>query len=227
VVVQTVPGTSISQSAYERLKHAILLGEIPAGTRLIETYYSKLLHISRTPLREAIRMLEQDGLVSFAENRGATVTGFTIDDIEETFTIRNALMILLLPSVVEQATEEDFVKLRELVALMDISQREGDAEKLAVQNRAFHKTLEHISNKRRILRVIDSQEELVMRFSAVAIASIVHRSKAQEEHHDILTFLEQRDLEGLTRLMCKHIEDSKQTCLAAFKDKFKNREDSE
>ncbi|HHT15634.1 MAG: GntR family transcriptional regulator [Christensenellales bacterium] len=224
-MIHTMPVKSISQNAYETLKHAILLGEIPAGTRLIETYYSKLLHISRTPLREAIRMLEQDGLVTFAENRGATVTGFTLEDIEETFTIRNALMLLLLPSIVELATEQDFVKLRELVALMDISQADEDAEKLSVQNRAFHKTLEHISNKKRILRVIDSQEELIIRFSAIAIASIVHRSKAQEEHHQILAFLEQRDLEGISRLMSKHIEDSKQTCLATFKKKYNNQED--
>lgn len=217
---------TISQNAYESLKHAILLGEIPAGTRLIETHYAKLLHISRTPLREAIRLLEQDGLVAFSENRGATVSGFTIDDIEETFTIRNALMMLLLPSVVANVTEDDLRTLRDVVEQMDVSQRNEDAERLSVQNRAFHKTLEHISDKKRILRVVDSQEELIIRFSALAIAGVVRRSRAQEEHHQMLELLQRRDVAALSKLMSHHLEESKQSCLDAFEKKFHGRKDA-
>lgn len=205
----------IRDIAYETLKHAIITGEIPAGSRIVETVYANKLHISRTPLREAFRKLELDGLVACEPRRGVIVRAFTIDDIEEIFTIRNALMMLIAPSIVHNADDADFAKLDEILASMDLSQSAEDAEALAVQNRQFHHTLEHISDKKRILRVIDSQEEYIIRFSALAIASVVRRSSAQQEHHQMVELLCQRDEEGFSALMRHHLEESKEVCLAA------------
>ena len=92
---------------------------------------------------------------------------------------------------------------------------EADADALAHMNRSFHSTIEHLSDKRRILSVIDSQEEYIIRFSAVTIASIVRRSNAHQEHHQMVELLEKRDLESLKVLMHNHLEESKETCLAA------------
>lgn len=205
----------IRDIAYETLKHAIIMGEIQAGTRIIETYYAEKLHISRTPLREALRLLELDGLVEYKERKGVIVSAFTIEDIEEIFTIRNALMMLILPSVVERVQPEDIRSLKAILTKMDVSQTNEDADALAVLNREFHATMEHISDKMRILRVIDSQEEYIKRFSALAISSIVRRSHAHQEHHQMVALLEKKDLEGLCRLSQHHLEESKQTCLNA------------
>ena len=101
----------IRESTYETLKQAIILGEIPAGSRLIETAYAESMHISRTPLREAFRKLELDGLVEYVARRGVVVSAFTIGDIEEIFTIRNALMMLIVPSIIANITEDDLTKL--------------------------------------------------------------------------------------------------------------------
>ena len=223
-MLKGTPTRTVSQRAYEALKHAILLGDIPAGTRLVETYYAKRLNISRTPLREAIRLLELDDLVAFAPTRGAVVTGFTLSDIEETFTIRNALMMLLLPGIVQNCGDRHLAQLRGYLAQMDLSQAAEDSEKLSVQNRAFHKTLEHISDRKRILRVVDSQEELIIRFSASAIALIVHHSKAQEEHHQMVELLERKDEAALAALMRHHLDESKESCLAAFRQKAAQKE---
>ncbi len=203
----------IRDIAYETLKHAIIMGEIPAGTRIIETYYADKLHISRTPLREALRQLELDGLVEYKERKGVIVSAFTIDDIEEIFTIRNALMMLIMPSVIANVTQQDIQTLEGILEKMDISQDNADADALALLNREFHRTIEHISDKLRILRVIDSQEEYIKRFSALSISSIVRRSNANQEHHDMIEHLRQRDLEGLSRLMQHHLDESKETCL--------------
>ena len=62
----------IREIAYEVLKHAIITGEIPAGERIVETEYADRLHISRTPLREALRKLERDGLVEYVQRRGVS-----------------------------------------------------------------------------------------------------------------------------------------------------------
>ena len=205
----------IRDIAYDRLKHAIITGELPAGARIVETTYAEQLLISRTPLREALRKLERDGLVEYVLRHGVVVRAFTVADIEEIFTIRNAMMMLILPSAVANATPKDIAEFRVLLSEMDVAQQEEDCDALASFNRAFHSKLEHLSDKKRILRVIDDQEEYILRFSAITIASIVRRSRAHQEHHEMVDMLENRDLGGLEKLMAHHLEESKQTCLAA------------
>lgn len=206
----------IRDIAYEQLKHAIITGQLPAGSRIVETAYAEQLHISRTPLREALRKLERDGLVEYVLHRGVVVRAFTIQDIDEIFTIRNAMMMLILPSVIENVTSEALQKLRAILTEMDGAQERADAATLATLNRAFHGTIEHLSDKIRILRVIESQEEYIIRFSAMAIASIVRRSNAHQEHHQMVELLEKRDLPGMMALMQHHLEESKETCLQAI-----------
>ena len=209
----------IRDIAYEQLKHAIITGEIPAGSRIVETAYAEKLHISRTPLREALRKLERDGLVEYVLHRGVLVRAFTINDIDEIFTIRNAMMMLLLPSIVERITQEDIDRLAAILKDMDVAERNADVERLAIFNRSFHNGMEKISDKRRVRSVLDSQEEYIMRFSAIAIAGVVRRTNAHQEHHQMLTLLEKRDLDGLMKLMNHHLEESKTACLHAVKGK--------
>ena len=209
----------IRDIAYESLKHAIITGELTPGSRIVETVYANKLHISRTPLREALRKLELDGLVTYEHRRGVIVCAFTLSDIEEVFMIRNAMMMLLLPSVVDRATQEDLDALNGVVAQMDAALEKDDCEALAVLNRQFHARLEHISDKKRILSVIDGQEEYIIRFSAIAIASLTHRKAANDEHHEMVELLKNKDLEALKSLMQQHLEDSKQSCLQALKNR--------
>lgn len=209
----------IRDIAYEKLKHSIITGELPPGYRIVETVYANKLHISRTPLREALRKLELEGLVKYELRKGVIVCAFTISDIDEIFTIRNAMMLLILPSVIELATEEDIKKLRAILAEMDKAQEKQDCDALAIFNRQFHGTLEHISNKKRILNVIDSQEEYIIRFSAIAISNYAHREQAHQEHHMMVRLIEKRDLSGLVDLMQSHLEESRQTCLYALRNK--------
>ena len=194
----------IREVAYETLKNAIVTGEIPAGSRIVETEYAERMHISRTPLREALRKLERDGLVEYVVRRGVVVRAFTIADVEEIYTIRNALEMLTLPAIVRNATAEDIRSLRA---------------------RAFHTQLTRLSKMNRILRVIESQDQYITRFSALSIARETRRHAAHREHHQLVDLVEQRDLESFEKLMRKHIERSKETCLLALEEsKLKHNE---
>lgn len=206
----------IREIAYEVLKHAIVTGEIPAGERIVETDYAERLHISRTPLREALRKLERDGLVEYVLRRGVVVRAFTIEDVDEIYTIRNALEMLTLPAIIERATPEDIASLRAKLHEMDKVMAMDDIEKLSPMARAFHSAITHISGKNRILRVIESQDEFINRFSAMAIRQEDRRVQAHEEHHKLVDYIEHRDLEHLEKLTRKHIERSKENCLAAL-----------
>ena len=208
----------IREAAYETLKHAIVTGEIPAGSRIVETEYAERMHISRTPLREALRKLERDGLVEYVLRRGVIVRAFTIADVEEIYTIRNALEMLTLPAIIQNATEEDIRHMSALLAEMDPFDETGDIPALPPRARAFHSYLTRISKMNRILRVIEGQDEYITRFSAVSIAKENRRHAAHQEHHRLVDYVESRDLESFERLMRKHIERSKQTCLMALEE---------
>ena len=121
----------IREIAYEVPSSAIVTGEIPAGERIVETDYAERLHISRTPLREALRKLERDGLVEYVLRRGVVVRAFTIEDVDEIYTIRNALEMLTLPAIVERATQEDIASLRAKLHEMDKVMAMDDIEKLS------------------------------------------------------------------------------------------------
>ena len=212
----TVESKPIREIAYETLKHAIITGQIPAGARIVETEYADKLHISRTPLREALRKLERDGLVEYVLRRGVVVRAFTIADVEEIYTIRNALEMLTLPAIINNATAEDIRSLREKLHQLDAFIAKNDVEGISPLARSFHDQLTAISGLNRILRVIQSQDEYIRRFSAMSIAKETRRKSAHEEHYKLLDYVEKKDLESFERLMRKHIERSKETCLLAL-----------
>ncbi len=214
----------IREIAYEVLKKAIITGEIPAGERIVETDYADRLHISRTPLREALRKLERDGLVEYVMRRGVVVRAFTIDDVREIYTIRNALEMLTLPNIIENATREDIRSLREKLSEMDKLQEKDDVEGLSPLARAFHWELTSISRQKRILRVIEGQDEYIRRFSAMAIRQEDRRNAAHQEHHQLVDYVEAKDLERFTELTRKHIERSMENCLTALAAQKQNRE---
>lgn len=213
----------IREIAYEVLKHAIITGEIPAGERIVETDYAERLHISRTPLREALRKLERDGLVEYVLRRGVVVRAFSIADVEEIYTIRNALEMLTLPAIIRNATAEDVASLKERLREMDEVMAHGDIETLSPMARAFHSQLTALCRQNRILRVIEGQDEFITRFSAMAIRQENRRTQAHEEHYKLVEYVEKRDLEHLEKLMRKHIERSKENCLAALAAQKQNQ----
>ena len=217
----------IREIAYEVLKKAIITGEIPAGERIVETDYADRLHISRTPLREALRKLERDGLVEYVMRRGVIVHAFTTEDVEQIYTIRNCLEMLTLPDIIEKATPEDIAHLRELLAKMDELNAKNDVEALSPVAREFHTAITAISGKNRILRVIEGQDEYIRRFSAMAIKQEDRRNEANEEHHRLVDLIEQKDLPAFEALMKQHIDRSKECCLAALAARKQNRELSE
>ncbi len=207
----------IRDIAYEVLKHAIVSGEIPAGERIVETEYAERLHISRTPLREALRKLERDGLVEYEVRRGVVVRAFSITDVEEIYTIRNALEMLTLPAIIRNATADDITDLRSRLHEMDDVMASGDINTLSPMARAFHNAMTALSRQHRILRVMEGQDEFITRFSALSIRQENRRPQAHEEHYMLVNYIEQRDLESFEQLTRKHIERSKENCLTALR----------
>ena len=213
-----VESKPIREIAYETLKHAIITGELPAGSRIVETEYAERMHISRTPLREALRKLERDGLVEYMLRRGVVVRAFTIADVEEIYTIRNALEMLTLPAIIQNATAEDIQRLRGILDEMDPLNERNDIQSLSPRARSFHAELTALCGQKRIIRAIASQDDYIIRFSQMSIAKENRRIASHQEHHRLVDYVEARDLENFEKLMRKHIERSKETCLLALEE---------
>ncbi|MBR2286800.1 MAG: GntR family transcriptional regulator [Clostridia bacterium] len=213
----------IRDIAYEVLRHGIITGEIPAGERIVETEYAARLHISRTPLREALRRLERDGLVEYEMRRGVMVRAFTLNDVDEIYTIRNAMEMLTLPAIIQKATSDDIASLRKKLAEMDTLISRNDIDTLSPLTRAFHSQLTQICAQKRILRVIESQDEYITRFSGMAIRQVENLVESHKEHYQLVDLVEKRDLEGFRKLTEHHIEDSKRLCLKALREQYKEQ----
>ena len=102
------------ESIYEQLRQAILSGAIGPNERLVETTYAEIFHVSRTPIREAIRMLEQDELVIYEPRKGAVVRPQLSErEMEEVYTIRAALQMLTVEEVIQNITETEITQMNE------------------------------------------------------------------------------------------------------------------
>ena len=156
--------------------------------------------------------------------RGVVVRAFTIQDVQEIYTIRNALEMLTLPAIIEKATAENISALREKLAEMDKLQQEDNIEALSPLAREFHWQLTSICQQKRILRVIEGQDEYIRRFSAMSIRQENRRNAAHMEHHRLVDYVEAKDLDRFTELTRKHIERSMENCLAALAAQNQNRE---
>ena len=161
--------------------------------------------------------------MEYVPRRGVVVRAFTINDVEEIYTIRNALEMLTLPAIIEKATAEDIASLREKLAVMDGLVASGDIEMLSPLTRAFHAQLTRLCRQNRVLRVIEGQDEYITRLSAMAIRQESRLKEAHQEHHRLVDLVEARDLPRFRELMQRHIETSKQRCLEALMEQRKHQ----
>ena len=131
--------------------------------------------------------------------------------------------MLTLPAIIQNATQEDISSLRRKLADMDKLIASNDVDTLSPLTRAFHAQLTNLCRQKRILRVIDSQDEYITRFSGMAIRQVSNLAESHKEHYRLVELVEKRDLEGFRQLMEHHIDDSKQMCLKALKEQFKEQ----
>ena len=123
---------------HDRLREAILRGDIPPGQSTSQVVLAKQLGVSRTPLREALRMLQGEGLVLAEPNRRIRIAEFSIADVEQLYAMRVALEAVAIAATVPALTPEDFGELEGLMAQMDHYMRASDQERMAGPHAEFH-----------------------------------------------------------------------------------------
>jgi DNA-binding GntR family transcriptional regulator len=191
--------------AYEEIRRYIIQGVLPPRTRLVEQKLTKSLGISRTPLREALRRLEQDGLIERLPGGGLSVIELTVDDLNEIMGIRAVLeghcAALAAVRISEQALAELFSAHDDAAEAI----RRGDLAALAAANTRLHDGINAAANSPRSLAIVDDMREIVLRYRTEALSDESTRQHSFDQHIEILNAIKAGDAERSERLVRAHI----------------------
>lgn len=203
----------IRDVVYEYLRTAIINGLIKPGERLVEKEYAEKFNISRTPVREALRKLEIEGLVENIPRKGDIVKGIDLKDMLEIFAIRQALEPLIVKTAIENLTQDDIVNLQEIVDKMDSSSHNNDTETLLNAFQAFNDILITASKMPRLSAILSQLKDYLSRFRTISLSNDNRRIEAINEHKEILQAIMRGDNENVEQLVATHLASARQSLL--------------
>ena len=201
-------GGTLVDLVYEKLEAGILSQKHKQGEALIEMNISSDLGVSRTPVREAIRMLEQKGLVKMLPHRGAVVVGIDRKDLEDIYTIRMYVEGLSAKWAAGIITEGQLQTLTEIVDLQEFYQIKNSAMKINELDSRFHEQIYRYSGSRTLQHILSELHHTIQWFRELSFKSEGRAEKAIEEHRRILSALESRDGELAESLTVGHIRNA-------------------
>lgn len=195
---------------FNTLRQAILRGELKPGERLMEIALSQRLGVSRTPVREAIRMLEQEGLVIMIPRKGAQVAQITEQDLNDVLEVRLGLEELAVRFACERITDEEIKELGLAVKEFEKKMREDDLSAQAEADVKFHEIIYGATHNRRLVQIINNIREQMYRYRIEYLKDVESRKTLVKEHYEICDALKHRDAEGAVEKMCIHIKNQQE-----------------
>ena len=195
---------------FNTLREAILKGELKPGERLMELQLASKLGVSRTPIREAIRMLEQEGLAVTVPRRGAEVARMTEKDMEDVLQIRAALDELAVQLATEQITDEQFDALEQARQNFENSLKSDDVKEIAQADVAFHDAIYNATGNAKLVSMLNNLREQMYRYRMEYVKDIRQRSNLVEEHRELLDAISSRDSIKAKELMKTHLLNQQQ-----------------
>jgi len=206
---------------YRTLRDAIMRCTLVPGQRLVIDDLAKQLEVSAIPVREALQLLQSEGLVTSVPHVGATVSPIARESIDEVFTVMEGLEIVATRSAAQRLTDASAAELTAVVAEMDAALAEGRHEEWADLNTRFHLSISRLSA---MPMLNDMMERVMARWDRLRRfyfdGVLVHRiERAQEEHRALLEAMRARDLVGLEKMVKQH----NQGALLAYADYLRAR----
>ncbi len=214
--------SNLSSSIVATLKEQILHWHYPPEHRLTEVELCKTFNVSRSPVREALRVLATDGFVKKLPNRGYVVRQHNIDEIEELYEVRVALELYAVECLARKGplnenTKEDLVKLkRTWTDLLNGSSKK--AEELARLDTLFHETLAHAAGNKTLLRHLRTINERLMLFRMIDFDKPDRAKSTCHQHLKILKCITAKDAPGARAAMQQNIDEGRNNVHTAIKD---------
>ncbi|MFR8172018.1 MAG: GntR family transcriptional regulator [Marvinbryantia sp.] len=201
---------------FNTLRRAILKGELKPGERLMEIQLAQRLGVSRTPVREAIRKLELEGLVNMMPRRGAVVAEITLQDLEDVLEVRAVLEELAVQKACENITEDQLRDLKK--AANDFKRSLEDDNLLACveTDMAFHEIIYSAANNRRLQQMLQNIREQMYRYRLEYLKDKRMHRLLVEEHDTIRRALKKRDAAKAGSAMRTHIDNQKESMVRSL-----------
>ena len=176
----------LKELVYLELKHKILTGEIASQTRLMEIDLSEKMNVSRTPIREAIKRLADDGLVKVEPRRGAYVANISIKDMLDVFEVREDLEGFVAQLASERITEEEKAELSKIAAEYETAIRKPNKEAIIELDEKFHNFIVDCCNNETLSELVNYVQELSLRFRYLYYDDFSLYQSTAEQHNRIM-----------------------------------------
>lgn len=198
---------SLADQVYEVLETDILSGKYSRGDILTENKLCEILGVSRTPIREALRRLEQENLIK-ESGKGSVVVGITEKDLDDIFTIRRQIEGLAAGLAAENCTDEEIEQLKSALELQEFYLAKHNAEEIKSMDNRFHETLYAISGSVTFYSILLSLHKKVQKYRKASIQSKSRAKESVEEHRQIFDAIVARDKEKAMLYASQHVENA-------------------
>lgn len=209
---------------FNTLRKAILKGELKPGERLMEIALANRLGVSRTPVREAMRKLELEGLVVMVPRRGAQVANITEKDLNDVLEVRIALENLSIQKACSCMTGEQLEKLWAAAQKFESMTEDGNLVKLAEADVDFHEVIYLSSDNRRLNQVLNNLREQIYRYRVEYLKDEDTRKVLVKEHEEIYRAIRDRDVEKAQEISYRHIENQREAIIRSIREEAELQE---
>lgn len=210
---------TIADVVYQAIRNAIVFGELPPGRRLLERELALGLRVSRTPIREALRRLAEEGLVAGVPNRGVVVRAVTLEEAEHLYAVREPLEVLAARLAARRCTSRQGAELRRCLVRAERAAALGDWRTVIMENNAFHDLIARTSGNPVLARVLDLLRNQVNLVRMALWTRIPTRpQETLREHRRILEALRSGDPDAAAEAARAHLESSWQRLRRALRE---------
>jgi len=202
----TIPRRSLTSAVADRLRDQIIRGEIPEGAQLRQDAIALQYGVSRIPVREALRQLDAEGLITIVPNRGAIVPALSADDAEEIFALRALLEPELLKHSIPHLTAQDFSEAARVLRKFESELRSDDrVANWGQLNWEFHSILYSRAGRSYSMAILRNVNNSGERYTRLQLYLTHGMKRANQEHHTMLELCREREISAACKLLRQHI----------------------
>ena len=204
---------------FNTLRQAILRGELKPGERLMEIQLANKLGVSRTPIREAIRKLELEGLVLMIPRKGAEVAEITEKNMRDVLEVRKALEELAVQLACEKITAEEIEEMKKAAEEFRMILKNKDITEIAEADVRFHDIIYMATDNQKLIHLLNKLREQMYRYRVEYLKNPDVHEQLIQEHEEIVYHIKRREKAEATAVTCQHIDNQ----VSAVTDKIRTK----
>lgn len=198
---------------FNTLRQEILTGKMKPGERLMEIHLANKLGVSRTPIREAIRKLELEGLVIMIPRRGAEVAQISWKSLKDVLEVRRALDVLAIELACERMTHDELEALYHACECFEEATKTKDPSKIAEADVAFHDIIVASTGNKRLIQLVNNLSEQMYRYRFEYIKDSDQHQMLVQEHKEMYQHIHSSDKKSAASVVRKHIDNQEEAII--------------